>query len=115
MTDTATLNRQLVRALPAIREDLAETLSIVEPRLNAVADRVAELRDYLAFEVEKARLALDRAEWDSRSDAAGARAHLQRLVELHEMLNEKDALATVTFLKGILGAFEIEGASFVSS
>lgn len=91
------LERRTPQAESAIERAEIETARILSAHDALIQDLepyTATLRQHLAFEIEKAELAIERAEWESRADTAAPRERVARLRTTLETISPEALLAT---------------------
>lgn len=76
------LNPRLIEAIGPSLEAAALAIERLDAILPELTLHVETIRHHLAFEIEKATLAIERSEWESRSDTSAARRRLARLTTL---------------------------------
>jgi hypothetical protein len=116
------INPRFKERLPAIMENICQSLLIIEPEVEKMTVPLKEFLDFLEFEIQKTELRIAQEEWKDRADPeeraadrAGPvkltadREWLQRLRELRKDFDLNVMTSSVPFIRDMLrrvqGAF----------
>lgn len=97
------------RLQSSIMEEMAKPIAFAEPLLEAAKVAVDEAADFVAFEIQKVELQLQKAEWESIvdvEDVAKKKEWLERLRQVQQDLKTDGALSSMTFLRNLSATLE---------
>jgi hypothetical protein len=99
-----TINARFEEKLPGILYEINYALQMVRPKLDNVRVSIRDLRDHVGFELDKARLSIEKAEWESRSDPEESQKLKEWKLKLEGILTqfpEESARSSVDFLNSL--------------
>lgn len=107
LTEKPQLNARFEAQLPQIIEEISRVLNVTRPEIEDAAISVAELHDYLNFEIQKTSLKIEQLKWETRVDPGEkqrTQAWLDELIALRETFPSDGLAASVAFLENLKAA-----------
>jgi predicted KAP-like P-loop ATPase len=81
------LHPRFLAQIPALVETASETRNTLRPMMKQAESLVSEVKGFVEFEIDKAVVAIEKAEWEARSDTAEAKGKLEELRTFHHWLS----------------------------
>jgi hypothetical protein len=110
------INARFQSRIAGILEDICQQMLIIEPAMEKVAIPIREFIDFVDFEIEKTKLAIDQEKWESIVNVqkvAADEAWLKRLTDLRKDLDIYDLTASVPRIDNLVAViektFDVEG------
>jgi hypothetical protein len=94
------------QSIPTLVEAASETTSDLRPIVERATSLVAEVRDYLRFEIDKVVVAIHKADWERQSDVAALKSRLDQLNIFADWIDRFDMAQPVATLGVIVDALE---------
>ncbi|MGC0389391.1 hypothetical protein [Bradyrhizobium sp. USDA 241] len=82
---TREINPRFRNRLPQLMRRVCDILVKIEPEIQDLAVHLKEFQEYLDFEIEKVRLAIQKEEWKDRADRAKLDADKEWLAKLEAL------------------------------
>src|SRR4051812_27004098 len=82
------INARFRDRLPVITSEISDTIVNIEPDIDRAKVHVEEFLDFLDFEIQKARLAVERLAWADRVDRKLVEEASDWLEELEELRSQ---------------------------
>lgn len=93
-------------SIPTLVETAHKTRNNLRPVMEGAASLVAEVRDYLRFEIDKVVVAIQKAEWEGKVDLTKLKAHRDELKTFQDWLDRFDIQQPFATLGVIVDALE---------
>jgi hypothetical protein len=107
------INPRFRAEIPNLLESICGAILATEDALDEAKEALAAMQEFLAFEIDKAKLRLEQLEWQTRASQAevtATKAHLARLEAMRDGFTPEKAMSFFVFLEAARDALEgLEG------
>lgn len=101
MTDLPPLNPLMAALLPEVVERVSRIRREIQDLLQPIQVDMSALTDFLGYEIDRTRLALERAEWSSQADTETIERRIAYLESLREAFDPERIPATIGLLNDL--------------